>query len=451
MLKRLAVISLIAVAFVAGYLIIDRNLTVEGQGQAQGVGRGFSAVPGAVGAMDITGPYDVVRDWPKDVSTLAGNEGKWTWGAGQGVFAESPNRVYIVQRGLLPVMPAGGGRGQPGPFTPVNEQLGRIFPGAAYPVAGLARNATGASPPGMLDTNAPCGGANQPKCIAGNYDNDGSGKNGVDFLWQDCIIVSDANGNIESWRQWDAMLRRPHSVYISPFDATKAVYVVDDYRHAIFKFSNDGKQLLQTIGTPNEHASDPTHFHRPTFMAFQMDGSFYVADGYNNTRVVKFDKDGKYLLAWGERGQANETRPNYMNNVHGVTVDPQTREVYVNDRNNDRIQVFDENGKFIRMWKFGPDNPNMHFVHMDADRRVWVFDNAFQRLLQYDREGRLVYGWGSLGNFPGALWGVHGISVDQEQNLYLAAVSRGGVQKFRPKQGADPRLLVGKHVYSAWR
>ena len=93
-------------------------------------------------------------------------------------------------------------------------------------------------------------------------------------------------------------------------------------------------------------ASDDKHFYRPTFMAWQPDGSFYVADGYANTRVVKFDKDGKYLTAWGEKGEAGgkEMRPNYFNNVHGVAIDPQTREVYINDRGNHRIQIFDENG-----------------------------------------------------------------------------------------------------------
>jgi len=190
----------------------------------------------------------------------------------------------------------------------------------------------------------------------------------------------------------------------------------------------------------------------PTALAFQPDGSFYVADGYANTRVVKIDKDGKFIRAWGEAGeQGKETRPNYFNNVHGVAVDPATREVYVNDRGNRRIQVFDEDGKFLRMWSLAWDRANLHFVHIDADRRVWLYDQVAQKLIQVDREGRLIYAWGSLGAFPGALWGVHGISVDQEQNLYLAAVGRSGVQKFTPRQGANPAYLVGKHVYSAWQ
>jgi DNA-binding beta-propeller fold protein YncE len=416
-------VSVAAVAFAGGFLAAAQS-TIQGQARPAG----FAAVTGAVGALDVTGPYDVVPNWPKDISTLPGNE-KWTWGAGQGVFAESPDRVYYVQRGQLPVLPRIQG-----------TELPQIGPNLSFPVMGLLRNATQASPPGALEVNGKVG------------DDSDAGKAGVDFLWENCIVVVNRNGDIiETWKQWDKMLRRPHSVYISPYDPQKHVWVVDDYRHAIFKFTNDGKTLLQTIGEPNVHASDDKHFYRPTFMAWQPDGSFYVSDGYANTRVVKFDKDGKYLLAWGERGTPpNETRPSYFNNVHGVTIDPATRQVYVNDRGNLRIQVFDENGKFLRMFKIAP-GANLHFVHIDADRRLWVFDNVSQKLVQYDLEGRLIYAWGSLGSFAGALWGVHGMSVDQEQNLYLAAVGRGGVQKFRPRQGANPAYLVGKQIYSAWK
>ncbi|MBI3050726.1 MAG: hypothetical protein HYY76_20745 [Acidobacteria bacterium] len=425
MFKRSIGVVGIAAAFLVGYLVANREAPVE----AQGGPAGFAAVPNAIGALDVTGPYDVVADWPKDISARPGNE-KWTWGAGQGVFAESPDRVIFIQRGQLPVLP------QMKPAA-----LPQIAPNLSFPVMGLVRNATQASPPGALEINGKVG------------DDSDAGQAGVDFLWANCIVIIDRNGNIvETWTQWDKMLRRPHSVYISPYDPQKHIYLVDDYRHAIFKFTNDGKKLVQTIGEPNVHASDAKHFYRPTFIAFQTDGSFYVADGYLNTRVVKFDKNGNYVTAWGERGNSGkETRPNYFNNVHGVAVDPATREVYVNDRNNRRIQIFDENGKFLRMWTLGWDRANLHFVHIDADRKIWVYDQVAQKLARFDRDGRLIYAWGGLGAYPGALWGVHGISVDQEQNLYLAAVGRGGVQKFRPRPGTNPAYLVGKHVYSAWK
>ena len=428
MSKRWIVVSLVAAAFLVGYLVANRQAPVQGQ-EDEGAPAAFSAVPDAVGAMDITGPYDVAETWPKDISTLPGNE-KWTYGAGQGVFAESPDRVIYIQRGQLPVLPQ---------MKPV--ELDQVAPSLQFPVMGLVRNATQASPPGALEVNGKVG------------DDSDAGQAGADFLWANCIVIFNRNGDIvETWSQWDKMLRRPHSVYISPYDPEKHIYLVDDYRHAIFKFTNDGKKLVQTIGEPNVHASDDKHFYRPTFMAFQTDGSFYVADGYLNTRVVKFDKNGNYVTAWGERGEnGKETRPNYFNNVHGVAVDPETREVYVNDRNNRRIQIFDENGKFLRMWTLAWPRANLHFVHIDAERKVWVYDQVIQRLMRYDRDGRLLYSWGGLGNFPGSLWGVHGISVDQDQNLYLAAVGRSGVQKFTPRQGANPEYLVGRHVYSAWK
>jgi len=71
-------------------------------------------------------------------------------------------------------------------------------------------------------------------------------------------------------------------------------------------------------------------------------GDFFVSDGYNGTRVAKFDKDGKFLLDFGKAGDpGKETRPGYMNNVHGVAVDVTTNRVFVNDRDNNRVQIFD--------------------------------------------------------------------------------------------------------------
>src|SRR5262245_45939302 len=181
---------------------------------------GFAAIPGAVGSEDLTGPYEVVQGWPKDISTLPGND-KWTYGAGQGVFAESPNRIFMLFRGQLPKMAA--------PRAAVLPQLG---PSITFPVAGLWRDATTASLPGT-------GGTDQD---TRKWLTSWEGKDdvlgikgppyrqlGVDAKWEHCIVVADANGNIiETWTQWDKILRRPHSVYISPYDPEKHVWVVDD-------------------------------------------------------------------------------------------------------------------------------------------------------------------------------------------------------------------------------
>ena len=91
-------------------------------------------------------------------------------------------------------------------------------------------------------------------------------------------------------------------------------------------------------------------------------------------RVVKFDKDDKFVRAWGEKGTNAgpggklETRPNYFNNVHGVSVDVMTHEVYVNDRGNHRVQVFDENGKFLDQWDFS--RPFANYASMAEDLRL---------------------------------------------------------------------------------
>jgi hypothetical protein len=419
---------LVTLAAVAVMSILSGNSGTALQGQMKQETT-TAAVPGEKGGQDIFGAYEVVPNWPKPLSTVPGHE-KWTWGAGQSVFAESPNRVFILQRGELPLVE--------------RPKTVKIAPSIEFPIGRLPiRDATSASPPGSLF--GPDG-----KTPGNDLD---AGQPGVDYQWHHCIVVVNANGDIiEDWTQWDKMLRRPHAVYISPYDPEKHVWIVDDYRHAIFKFTNDGKKLVQTIGEPNVPGNDDKHFYRPTFMAWLPDGTFFVADGYANTRVVKFDRSGKFLMTWGQRGEAGkETRPGYFNNVHGIATDPQTRRVFVNDRANGRVQVFDENGKYLNEWSFGPRPPSdIHLFIISGDRYLWAADRGTSKMLKYDLEGRFLYSWGTWGDFPGAFWGVHGLSVDQEGNFYSSAVDSGGAQKFRPRKGANPAFLIGKPVYAAW-
>jgi hypothetical protein len=413
----------LAVIVVAVLLVLvgNRLAMVHGQSRPEA---SFAAVPTEKGGQDMFGAYDIVPNWPKPLASLPGHE-KWTWGAGQSVFAESPNRVFILQRGELPNIE-----------RPKQIKLPQLGPSIEFPIGRLPwRDATSTSPPGALETRD------------GKVGDDSDvGQAGVDYRWEHCIVVVDANGNmVEDWTQWDKMLRRPHAVYISPYDPEKRVWIVDDYRHAIFIFSNDGKRLLQTIGEPNVHASDDKHFYRPTFIAWLPDGTFFVADGYANTRVVKFDKNGKYLLAWGEKGTPpNEKRPGYFNNVHGVAVDTQTRRVFVNDRQNHRVQVFDENGKHLSEWSFGAPPSDIHLFIIGADRALWAFDRGTSKMLKYDLDGNFQYAWGTWGDFPGGFWGVHGLASDQAGNFYVAEVDSGRAQKYRPRPGANPAFLVGK-------
>ena len=427
--KRLVVLSVIAVAFLMGFLLAHRLTPVQAQGKP---GLGFAAIPGVVGGQDPFGPYEVVKDWPKDISTLPGNE-NWTWGAGQSVYAENPNRVFLLFRGELPKIK-----------RPETKMLTEFGPSLSFPIGRLPwRDATVAALPGA-------GGSGQdpddgPKLWKGTV--------GVDAKWEHCLTVVDANGNIiEQWTQWDKIMKRPHFITINPYDPEKHVWVVDDHMHAIYKFSHDGKQLVQTIGTPTVKGADGTHFNRPTFLNWLPDSTLFVADGYNGTRVAKFDKDGKFLLAWGQKGNPpNEKRPGYMNNVHGMALDPQTRHVFVNDRANHRIQVFDENGKFLYDFSMGQEPSDIHLIYLGADRSLWAFDRGTSKMLKYDLEGHFLYSFGTWGDFPGGFWGVHGFSTDQDGNFYVAEVDNGRVQKFRPRAGVNPAFLVSKPVYAAWK
>lgn len=416
MYKHLSVVFGLAITLLLG----SQNTLAQNQAISS------SAIPGQKGGQDIFGPYDVAEGWPQDLADLPDHEG-WTYGSGQGIFAESPDRVYLLHRGELPNI-------EPPPQR-VYPEAG---PALSFPVAQLPwRNASvgpRSSLPGALDG-----------------DDTDRGMAGVDHRWEHCLVVVNRDGDIvEEWTQWDHLFRRPHTVTINPYDPEKHVWVVDDYRHAIFKFTNDGSELVQTIGTPNVSGDDDSHFYRPTFMAFLPDAMF-VADGYANTRVVKFDHDGNYLMEWGEAGTPpNETRPGYMNNVHGIAVDVQTNRVFVNDRANNRVQVFTENGEYLDEWSFGPEPTDIHLFYIGADNILWAADRATTKILGYDLDGNFLYSWGTFGNFPGAQWGVHGMSVDQEGNFYIAEVGNGRVQKYTPRAGVRPETLIGKPVYSAW-
>jgi DNA-binding beta-propeller fold protein YncE len=413
------------VAFAAG-LMVGRPAAPP-QEAATPRDNGFAAVPGQKGGFDLTGPYEVVRDWPKPLSQRPGHDG-WTWGATEGVFAETADRVFAVQLGELPELK-----------RPALTPLPNIGPSLAFPVGQVpfrhASQGQVASPPGGGGPGA------DPDDPAVQY----RGRPGIDSRWEHLIIVFNSAGDIvEEWTQWDKMLRRPHAIYINPWDPEKNVWVVEDHNHVLYKFSHDGKQLLQTIGTKGKKGADATHFNRPTFMAFLPDGSMFVSDGYNGNRVVKLDKNGGFVTAWGELGeQGRETRPNYFNVVHGIAADPVTRRIYVSDRGNRRMQVFDENGKFLTQWPF--DTPSsVNFLYANGDGSVWAFDNPTEKVVKYDGEGNLLYAWGALGDYPGSFLNMHGATVDPDGNLYIADVGDARVQKFRPRPGARPEFLVGK-------
>lgn len=416
------------VAMFVAILVAGCTGAAETEPAARTPGEGFAAVPGLKGGHDAFGPYDPVQGWPKPLAeSLPDHEG-WTWSQATDVFVETPDRVIVLQKGELPMLPAR----YPTTWLP------QIGPGIKFPVGGGTplRESSSATP------------------SFGRAAEDGSdGRAGIDWRWEHVVVTFDREGNIiEDWSKWDSMWGRPHDVEISPYDPEKHIWIVDADNHAVHKFTNDGQELLMTLGTPGEPGTDDTHFRRPTFLAFMDENTFYLADGYDNTRVIKYDMQGNILAQWGEPGEPpNEMRPGHWNNVHGIAVNPETRRVYVNDRNNGRVQVFDENGEFLDQWSFGPRPPlNIHDIYMGADGVLWAADQGGSKLLGYDGDGNFVYSWGTFGTCQGCMWGVHGFHTDMDGNLYTSEVRTGRVQKYTPRAGANPAFLVGRPWPRVW-
>lgn len=247
------------------------------------------------------------------------------------------------------------------------------------------------------------------------------------------IMVLDNNGNlIEEWKQWEKMIKVPHSIRISPYDPERNVWVVDRIGQQIFKFSHDGKKLLMTLGEQGVMGTDQNHFGQPADISFAPDGSFYIADGYVNTRIVKFDKNGKYLLEWGGAGSGPGQ---FKVLVHDVAVDAKGR-VFVADRGNHRIQIFDANGKYLDEW----DNITQpSFIYITKDNFVWVVCGEGNRLTKYDMNGKLLTYWGMYGTAPGMFDDPHDFSVDADGNLYVTIFSsqKVGIEKYTLRPGAD--------------
>jgi hypothetical protein len=148
---------------------------------------------------------------------------------------------------------------------------------------------------------------------------------------------------VKAWGD-KSLFNEAHSVF---FDREGAMWAVDPNDHVIYKFDNDGK-IIQTIGKKGVKGDDTSHeaFNRPATLTFGKNGDVFVADGYINSRVVQFDKNGKFIrIIGGVKGSA----PGQMQLVHGVAIDSKDR-IIVSDSDNKRLSVFDKNGKFLTTW-----------------------------------------------------------------------------------------------------
>ena len=156
------------------------------------------------------------------------------------------------------------------------------------------------------------------------------------------ITVFDGRSGAVLARWGSGLFAMPHGLTIDEHDN---VWLTDAALQQIYKFSNDG-HLLLARGERGVAGSDPDHFDRPTAVAVAHDGSFYVSDGYRNTRVMKFSSTGDFLFQWGTKG----TGPAQFDLPHWVALDG-AGNVYVADRENARVQIFNSSGAYLTQWK----------------------------------------------------------------------------------------------------
>jgi len=230
---------------------------------------------------------------------------------------------------------------------------------------------------------------------------------------------------------WGAnMFLVPHGITI---DSANNVWVTDVALHQVFKFSQDGRVLLK-LGEARVGGWDATHFNQPTDIAIRQDGSFYVSDGYVNSRVALFDRNGRFLSEWGKKGSAERE----FSNPHGLTL-AANGDVLVADRENSRIQVFDGTGKFKRQWLGAKGKGRVFSVAVDGAGALYAgvrkadYDPLSNGVLKLDREWATVasIGFGATGDT--IFNAVHDIAVAKDATIYVAETRTKRVVKLRPR------------------
>jgi len=229
------------------------------------------------------------------------------------------------------------------------------------------------------------------------------------------------------------------------------IWVADFGLHIVQKYTPEGKLLL-TLGVRGEKGEDQTHFNMPTDMAITPAGDIFVTDGYGNRRIVHFDQDGNFIKTWGEYGSA----PGQFVLPHAIVVDSQGI-LYVADRNSGRIQLFNQDGKFLDQWS----NLIMPWgLVVTKDDQLWVCGSSphwwvrdgkapeykDQIFMRFSADGKIQQVWSiPLGDIgpdknkpdisrlkPGEAVGIHCIAQDSQGNLYVGDIYGERAQKFIP-------------------
>ncbi len=235
------------------------------------------------------------------------------------------------------------------------------------------------------------------------------------------VIEFDKQGRfIQGWK--DVPVISSHGIEIDP-DGN--VWLVDVKGHSVAKYTRSGRLLMMITNAgrgPGDNATQYA-FNQPTGLAFAPNGDFYVSDGYGNSRVIQYSKNGAFIRQWGQKGKGDGE----FDLVHDVALDAKGR-VYVADRTNERIQVFDAQGRFIAKWT-GHGAP-WGIAYSPKDDSIYMADGVNNRVLKFDLDGRVQGVLSEFGKAPGQLDFAHHIAVDSDGSVYVAEIKNWRVQKF---------------------
>ena len=229
------------------------------------------------------------------------------------------------------------------------------------------------------------------------------------------ILCFDKEGKfLRSWG--DDQIHTAHGLRV---DKEDNVWVTDIGNHRVFKFDPKGKELL-ALGT-GQPGTETDQFDKPTDIAFGPKGEFFISDGYGNSRVLKFSPNGGFIKTWGTPG----VRGGEFNLPHSIIVDAKER-VLVGDRENNRIQVFDLDGKPLAIWRgYAP-----YGLAFDHSGNLFVADGRANKVNLLDSAGKVKKSWGRKGPKPGQFDLAHMLAFDSAGNLYVAEVNGQRLQKF---------------------
>lgn len=232
------------------------------------------------------------------------------------------------------------------------------------------------------------------------------------------ILIFDRKGNFVScWGEGHFV--DPHGIYVGPDDS---VYIVDAKTHTVEKRTPGGEVLL-TLGTrfrtPAIMLRAP--FNQPTGLVLGPAGEMFVTDGYGNFLVHKFSTEGKLLKTWGEHGKG----PGQFELPHKLDIDNRGR-LYVCDRNNDRIQIFDLEGKFLEMWT-NCRWPQDIWIDKKKELAYVVESHMHQlfppRVTVRDLKGKILSEFGGYEHEgKGLLENSHTICVDSHGDIYIGEI-----------------------------